>query len=170
MYRFGWILTLSILGACGSAWGETTDVANISVTDGPVYFGMCDASAAAPLGTRGFIVANDEDNVLRAFSRQQGGTAKTELDLNEFLRPDPKNPETDIEGATWLDKRIFWITSHGRNKDAELRMSRHRLFATEFVRGKDGQTTVRGSGKAYRFLLDDLLLSTKFRKYKLAKA
>ena len=34
-------------------------------------------------------------------------------------------PEADIEGATRVQDRVYWITSHGANNDGEVRPSRH---------------------------------------------
>lgn len=144
--------------------GQTT-----AVRPGPTYFGMCDASAAAVLEQSGFVMANDEDNVLRVFSRRDGGLARTSFDLNAHLRPVPDEPETDIEGATWVNERIFWITSHGRNRDGKLRTSRYRLFATEFVR-TNGQLTLVGVGTPYQRLVFDLIGADQLRKYGFGKA
>jgi hypothetical protein len=96
------------------------------------YFGMCDASAAVAIGRNMFVVANDEDNVLRVDRNDQAASPIYSLDLTDFLKVDPKHPEADIEGATRVGKRIYWITSHGRNKEGKVRTSRRRLFATEF--------------------------------------
>ena len=140
-----------------------------AVRPGPTYFGMCDASAAAVLAQRGFVVANDEDNVLRVFARRSGGLARISFDLNAHLRPMREEPETDIEGATWLNERIYWITSHGRNRDGKLRTSRYRLFATEFVR-QNGRLTLAGVGAPYQQLVADLISAPQLRKYGFLKA
>ena len=39
----------------------------------PVYRGLCDASAVEALDANRFVVANDEDNVLRVYDRARGG-------------------------------------------------------------------------------------------------
>ena len=158
---FASCITISI---CSLVVGQTA-----AVRPGPTYFGMCDASAAAVLEQSGFVVANDEDNVLRVFSRRDGGLARTSFDLNAHLRPAPDKPETDIEGATWLNERIYWITSHGRNRDGKLRTSRYRLFATEFVR-KNGRLTLIGVGTPYQQLVSDLISAAHLQKYDFAKA
>ena len=41
------------------------------------HFGMCDASAAVPVGDTMFIVANDEDNLLRVYHADISGLAFT---------------------------------------------------------------------------------------------
>ena len=96
------------------------------------YPGMCDPSAAVAITDTLFIVASDEDNVLRVYKRGTSD-APQRFDLNSFLRPDD-HPEADIEGGARIGDRIFWIASHGRNAQGKLRPSRHRLFATRITR------------------------------------
>jgi Protein of unknown function (DUF3616) len=100
--------------------------------------GICEPSGvvALPAGTidQTFIVANDEDNILRAF-RPAGGkpVALRKGDLNEFLQLDPtdEDQKADLEGATWLNGRAYWIGSHSRSGGGKLRKPRWQLFATE---------------------------------------
>ena len=73
------------------------------------YPEMCDPSAALAISDTLFIVASDEDNVLRVYARENPG-APQRFDLNSFLKPDEDYPEADIEGVTRIDDRIFWIT------------------------------------------------------------
>src|SRR5687768_15731187 len=101
------------------------------------HFGMCDASAAVPVGSNLFVVANDEDNILRIYKSDESGTAIYSQDLSSFLQINPKNPEADIEGATLIKNRIYWITSHGANKDGKQRPNRHRFFATDIEANDD---------------------------------
>ena len=91
------------------------------------YSGICDASAAAPLSAETFVVANDEDNVLRVYRFGEPNVVQA-FSLDQFLKPDPDEPEADIEGATRIDDQIYWVTSHGQNKNGKDRPSRHRLF------------------------------------------
>ncbi|MDQ3959938.1 MAG: DUF3616 domain-containing protein [Pseudomonadota bacterium] len=95
------------------------------------YSGMCDASAAIAVRPEMFVVANDEDNTLRVYKHDKPSEPVHTVDLTSFLKLDPKHPEADIEGATRIGDRIYWITSHGTNKEGKPRPSRHRLFATE---------------------------------------
>src|SRR5688572_1390611 len=113
---------------CLMSFALTAKTATLSE---PIYFqGMCDASAAVALDTEFFAVANDEDNPIRVFAAQKGGPSVQNFDFSSQLRVDPKKPEMDIEGASWLRNKIFWISSHGRNKDGEYRPNRQFLFAT----------------------------------------
>src|SRR5207247_7832652 len=70
---------------CGLAGLADTGRA-ASLSDPIVYRGMCDASAAVSLTTNLFIVANDEDNILRVYRRHPGGLPMLSIDLNAFLR------------------------------------------------------------------------------------
>jgi len=109
-----------------------------SVSAPTVYHGMCDASAAVALDKNHFAVGNDEDNRLRIYRTDLSGLPEQSRDLSGFLKVDPKRPESDLEGAAWLGDRIFWITSHGRNREGKFRESRHRFFATTVQKTNDG--------------------------------
>ena len=140
------VFIVSMCGAASIAGGG----------QGLVFRGTSDASAAVAIGQDMFIVADDENNVLRVYRAGQGGMPAFTHDLTEFLDIDPEHPEADIEGATKIDNRIYWITSHGRNKDGKMRPNRYRLFATE-IETRNGEVTVRPVGKPYRRLAHELL-------------
>jgi hypothetical protein len=136
---FGFIPAAALcIGSSGAA-GQAGDI--------KIYTGMCEPSGAVafPEGTFGdrFIVANDEDNVLRAYSAAQGGAPLelTGADLDSALKPTPQR-EADLEGATWLNGKVFWIGSHSRNNDGELRDDRWQFFSTEIV-DENGTLTVQ---------------------------
>lgn len=121
-----------------------------------VFRGAADASSAVAVGAGALIVADDENNILRAYRIDRGGMPVFTLDLTPFLDTDPEHPEADIEGATRVGNRIYWITSHGRNKDGKMRLSRYRFFATD-ITGEGRSVTIRPVGKPYRRLLNELL-------------
>lgn len=133
------------------------------------YHGMCDASAAVALNNDLFAVANDEDNSLRIYNSAKGGPPVYAHDLSVLLRADPKKPETDLEGASWLGDRIFWISSHGRNKDGKFRSSRHRFFATR-VEERNGRLHLAPVGRVYPHLLSDFLRDNRLRSFRLDRA
>ncbi len=121
-----------------------------------IYHGTSDASAAAVVGLDMFIVADDENNVLRVYKTNRGGLPLFSYDLTDFLDIEPEYPEADIEGATMIGNRIYWITSHGRNKDGEIRPNRYRFFATS-IDLKNGNISVRPVGIPCKTLLHKLL-------------
>jgi hypothetical protein len=138
---------------------------NVDVVEYPE---MCDPSAAVALGDALFIVASDEDNVLRVYAREAVG-APIEFDLNSFLGSDGDHTKTDIEGGARIGDRIFWIASHGRSKKGKLQSSRRRLFATTATVEGD-EVTVSPVGMPYTKLIDDLAQAPALRKYDLESA
>jgi len=135
------------------------------------HTGMCDASAAVPVGTSMFAVANDEDNVLRVYQRDASGGPLSSFSLGPFLKidADGKHPEADLEGATRIGSRIYWITSHGANKEGKPRPNRRRLFATE-VRGDGSKIDMIPVGTPYLQLVEDLAAAQDLKQFRLAAA
>jgi hypothetical protein len=121
-----------------------------------IFYEIADASAAAALAPGLFIVADDETNKLRVYDMNNPGSAAiADAAIGDFLNVDPCHPETDIEGATWFNGRIFWITSHGRNRDGKYWSSRYQFFATT-VTLEGGKLNVTVDGN-YTHLIDDLI-------------
>jgi hypothetical protein len=161
--------TLALVGSL-AVMAETVPVVSPQVS----YHGMCDASAGVAVGKGLFAVGNDEDNTLRVYragtgTGTEGGSPVTSTDLSTFLRVETKFPESDLEGAAWLGRHVFWITSHGRNREGKYRESRHRFFATTVEETGD---TVRlaPTGVPYRRLLRDLTHDGRFAQFHLSEA
>ena len=133
------------------------------------HYGMCDASAAVPVESNLFVVANDEDNTLRIYERNKSGEPIYSQDLSAFLQIDSKHPEADIEGATLIKNRIYWITSHGANKDGKERPNRHRFFATE-IENIGGKFNLKPMGKPFFGLVKALEVSAELKGYNLGNA
>ena len=113
----------------------------------PVFYsGSSDASAAVAVGDDMFVVADDENNILRIYKAGCGSGPLYSYDLTDFLNINPKHPEADIEAATIIEDRICWITSHGRNKDGKIRPNRYRFFATS-VKTEDKKIIISPLGK-----------------------
>ena len=130
---------------------------------------IADASAAVSLDSKLFIVADDEGNRLCIYDSNNPGSAPVaEPSIGPFLNIDPCQPETDVEGATWFNGRIFWITSHGRNKDGKYWYSRYQFFATTVTKiGQQIKVTVNGN---YTKLVDDLIVYDSIYNLGLADA
>ncbi|MBL8797880.1 MAG: DUF3616 domain-containing protein [Planctomycetia bacterium] len=75
-------------------------------------------------------MGDDESNILRLY-RVGCREPEQAFDLNNHLAPEIAYPEADIEGACRVANRSYWITSHGRNRNGELRRSRYRFFAVD---------------------------------------
>ncbi|MHC4085120.1 MAG: DUF3616 domain-containing protein [Planctomycetota bacterium] len=125
-----------------------------------VYRGTSDSSAAISVSEEMFIVADDENNVLRVYNINGSGLPVFLYDLTQFLNTYQEHPEVDIEGATRIGDTIYWISSHGRNKDGKIRPNRYRFFATS-VKTESGNITIRPVGIPCRTLIYSLL-QTKY--------
>lgn len=134
-----------------------------------IFHGMCDASAAVSLNADLFVVANDEDNILRVYHRNMGGMPAYSFDMTSFLRIGKKNPEADIEASAAIGDRVYWITSHGRNAKGKDAPNRERFFATKFLVTND---TVKMApiGRPYTSLLDDFFREPRLRPFHLVLA
>jgi hypothetical protein len=144
------------------------------------FTGMCDASAAVELTDRTFAVADDEDNVIRTYDAERGGAPLAAVDLSAGLalplkrakksKPNAKPPpplETDLEAATRIGDRAYWITSHARKRSGKRAPERVRFFAT--TAPNDG-TPVALVGVPHEHLLEDLLAEPRLERFGLARA
>jgi hypothetical protein len=143
--------------------------------DGPaagvlVFAGMCDASGAVPLDAHRFLVADDEDNILRIYDTRKPGPPVESVDIGSGLelplkgKKQPKYPETDLEAATRLGDRALWVTSHGRSSSGKQRPERLRMFATTT------SGTIAVTGTVYSGLLEDLLAEPRLARFGLQAA
>lgn len=130
------------------------------------FEGACDASGAVAVDERHFAVADDEDNVLRVYDAMLGGQAvrKTNLAKQISLK---KKGEADIEAATSMDGRAFWLTSHGRNAKGDEDPNRSLVITTELP-SLDEKVEVEGD--VYRELLADLEHEPTLSRYDLKHA
>lgn len=136
-----------------------------------VFLGACDASGAVPLSERRMVVADDEDNVLRIYDVDRGGAPIEGIDVSGPLHlplegKKRKAPELDLEAATALDGRAYWLTSHGRDKKGEPAPERLRLFATALGHAEQPSVT----GEPYDRLIEDLIAAPELAGYDLAAA
>lgn len=128
------------------------------------FTGRCDGSAAVSVGGKFLATTSDEtddateENTLAVYDPRRGGAPVATLALNKALAL-PKSgkrskKEADLEAATILNGRIYWIASHSLSKDGEERTARYQFFATK-EDGKSGALKV--TGKPYHLLKQDLL-------------
>lgn len=134
------------------------------------YRGTCDASAAITVaGTNCFVAASDEDYILRVYDRLEPGMPLAATDVTSFLTPQDVEKEPDIEGAAQLDDRVYWIGSHGRDKDGLEQESRQRLFATRILSASQ-TISIAPIGRPFRGLLKNLAESPALLPFGLAAA
>ena len=134
-----------------------------------VYRGMSDASAAVAVSDDMFVVADDENNILRVYKTGVGGLPQFSCDMTGFLDVEPEYPEADIEGATLVGDRIYWITSHGRNKDGKMRPNRYRFFAAK-IKIENDKVAIEPVGKPCKTLAHKLVEMQMGRRLGLDKA
>ncbi|HTD66550.1 MAG TPA: DUF3616 domain-containing protein [Candidatus Limnocylindria bacterium] len=132
---------------------------------GESYCGMCDASAVIALNDDLFVIADDEDTIMRVYSRAKGGAAVFRTNLSAFLGFGPTD-EADIEGGARIGDHFYWITSHGNNRKGREQESRQRLFAV-VVNQTNGAVSITASGRPYARLLDDLLSEPRLTRFNL---
>jgi hypothetical protein len=137
-----------------------------------VFRGMCDASGAVEIAGDLFVVADDEENILRVYDAGRGGPPLFGIDVSRALELQPRGkkarmPELDLEAGTRLGDRAYWITSHGRSSSAKPREERLRFFATSIP---ERGAPLRLIGRAYATLLDDLIADPRMARFDLAAA
>jgi hypothetical protein len=148
-------LALALLGAAAASAAEPMS-----------YRGLCDASAAAALDGRHFVVAGDEDNRLRIYRRSEPEPLR-DVVLDRFLGT-RKGAESDLEGAARVGNRIYWIASLSRNAKGKAQPDRQRFFATEV---EPGDTPgLRPVGRAQERLLADLIAAPGLAAWRLGEA
>lgn len=102
---------------------------------------VSDASTAVPIDANWMFVGDDENQILRIFSRTRSGPPvagkdfSLALHLRDYYEPDhplfPEPREVDIEGASRVGNRIYWMGSHSHAFNATERTNRGRIFATD---------------------------------------
>src|SRR5512140_2721656 len=122
------LFVVLLLAAAACQGGEIFRLSHLTS-----YLGMCDASGAVVVNSNRFVVANDEDNVLRVYDSRVSGPPVQQFDMNAFLELEPGSPEADLEAGARVGDRAYWIGSHGRNQDGKRRWNRCRFFATDIL-------------------------------------
>ena len=136
-----------------SRFNETLSSPTQSVRTDGLFYRIADASAAVAIDGQRFVAAGDEDNVLRVYDWNLPASIPIrQTDISAAIALDWAQPEADIEGATWYNHRVFWITSHGRNQYGDYWQSRYRFFAASIA--PDGSAVVDG---VYSGLIDALI-------------
>jgi hypothetical protein len=137
-----------------------------------VFSGTSDASAAVALDDASFLVADDENNTLRLYRWDRPGSPVKAIPWDAHLgidRDRDEHPEVDIEGAAMLGDQVYWISSHGRNKDGKWRSNRHRFFAVTVKRDEQG-IRLESFGKPVLSLATALVADPRLRQFGLEAA
>ncbi len=123
------------------------------------HYGSSDASTAVAIDTNFMLVADDENQQLRLYDRQSSGYPLTSFDFTSSLGLSDLSGglprEVDIEAATKVGSRIYWLGSHSNSASGNVRINRNRLFATD-IAGAGSSTTLSYVGR-YDGLRTDLI-------------
>ncbi|MDW8205853.1 MAG: ExeM/NucH family extracellular endonuclease, partial [Cytophagales bacterium] len=88
-----------------------------------------DLSAAVAIDNDFMLTANDEDQTIRLYHRNQSGLPVAKFDLTSSLALSGSS-EVDIEGVARSGNHIYWIGSHSNNSSGALRPNRSRIIHT----------------------------------------
>jgi hypothetical protein len=133
------------------------------------FEGACDASGAVGIDSRRFLLADDEDNVLRVYDAERGGKPLFEADFSGELglMGKKRGKEADIEGGTRIGDIAYFLASHGRKSDGRYDPNRLVFFATSIPAGGEKPVLV---GRPYRTLIEDMLRHPALRGLGLGEA
>ena len=116
------------------------------------HTGASDASTAIVIDENYMFVGNDEDEVIRLYHRNNSGLPI--IDTFDFHEDLDVVKEVDIEASTRVGDLIYWIGSHGNDREGNSSPDRNRLFATR-ISGSGASATMEYVGR-YDGLRDNL--------------
>lgn len=120
---------------------------------------VSDASTAQAVDNDYMLVADDENQVLRLYNRQNSGLPVNGFDytaslgLTDISGGVPR--EVDIESSVMIGNRIYWLGSHSNASGGNNRPNRSRVFATD-LSGSGAAATLSYVGR-FDGLKTDLL-------------
>lgn len=146
-------ITVTVTGANGKT--ATLDIpykASVATTPtSRVLLGTSDASSAISVGDGYWLVADDEDDLIRLYD-----STASSRNVNQFLPYSGSSAgEIDFEASARKGEGIYWLGSHSNAKDGSLESSRYRIFRTT-VSGSGVKTALSADG-AYAGLRTDLV-------------
>ena len=99
------------------------------------HLGASDGSTALAVDANFMFVGDDENQTIRLYHRNGSSLPVSQFDMTAFLElPDVEDGqvrEVDIEAATRVGNRIFWMGSHSHANIGEARTNRTRIWATD---------------------------------------
>ncbi len=126
-------------------------------TNSRYHSGKSDASTAISLDSDYMLVADDEDQAIRLFHRNNSGLSFNSFDYTTDLGL-TAGQEVDLEASTRVGSTLYWMGSHSNNKSGNDKPERERLFSTTLSGGTGASSTLEDFGAAYyQFLEDDLV-------------
>lgn len=123
------------------------------------FTGTSDTSTGTAIDDQTMLVGDDENQVLRIYSRDFSGLPlggfdfTANLALTDLDNGTPR--EVDIEASARSGSRMYWAGSHSNSDEGVPRPDRRRVFATD-LSGSGANTVLTYAGR-YDFLLDDMV-------------
>lgn len=121
------------------------------------HTGKADASTAVAVDADYMFVADDEDQTIRLYDRNDSGfplalfNFTANLGLTDISGGVPR--EVDIEASARIGNRIYWLASHSNSSGGANRPNRSRLFATD-ISGAGANTTLTYVGRYDNLKID----------------
>jgi hypothetical protein len=137
------------------------------------YTGICNPSAAIALDENHFIVADDEDNVLRIYAKNMTTQPMQSLALADVFAGkvvEGKAAELDLEGGTEIDGTLFWIGSHSTSRKGDERPARQCFLALTLSQDGQGHYSAYPTGQIVVNLLGALEQDERFSAYQFKQA
>lgn len=150
--------TVTSVVTSSSASSSSSSSSASSIPTVATYQQTADGSAAVWAGDH-FINFDDETNIARLFKAGTGSAPVKTWNLTSSLG---LSKEADFEDAARIGNDVLLITSHGRNKDGELKTDRYR-FARLSISGSGATTNLSVAGYTQN-LLQNMLDSTKWQQ------
>ncbi len=148
----------SLISSSISSSSRSNASSAVSIPPVATYQQTADGSAAVWAGDH-FINFDDETNIARLYKAGTGSAPVKKWDLTSSLG---LSNEADFEDAARIGNDVLLISSHGRNKDGELKTDRYR-FARLSVSGSGASTSLSVTGYT-KTLLQNMLDSSKWQQ------
>ncbi|HEY4276596.1 MAG TPA: DUF3616 domain-containing protein [Conexibacter sp.] len=145
-------VTVTVTGPSGNSEQVSFfyEVSRATTPTSHVLLGSSDASTAIAVGDGHLLIADDERSPIRLYDAKASGR-----ELATFPTG-PAGEEIDFEASARKGDEIFWLGSHGNDKDGRAAPSRRRIFQTRLT-GSGANARLEPVGTPYAGLYDDLL-------------
>jgi Leucine-rich repeat (LRR) protein len=149
-------VTLEVVGTAGkNTQIEFLYLASKATTPtSHVLLGMSDASTAIAVGDGHLLVADDEKRNIRLYDAEKSGREVAEFALPKDSQT-PGQAEMDTEASARKGDKIYWIGSHGKDKDGKVQAGRALILETTLT-GSGANAKLTRTGRDVRHVLNDL--------------
>ncbi|MCR1783951.1 leucine-rich repeat domain-containing protein [Nocardioides carbamazepini] len=151
-------LTFTVTGTTGktSTFGFVYRASRATTPTSRTLLGSSDASSAIAVGDGHLMVVDDENYEVRLYDGETSGREVAQFSLGDLPPAGNGDIEIDAEAAARKGNRIWWLGSHGNNKDGEVQVSRHSIYETKLA-GSGAGATLTPVGVRYGSLRSDLV-------------